>query len=497
MPEPLCCPYCNAYVTAPAGMVEDGRRMVCTRCGETFTYRGPTFEAAQSPPQPSISNAPTAPAELAPVQTRPQWSNRVIGAIVFGLMASMAVGAVVISLATHSVRRSHDSGLPKDRTLPFYLIVFVVIWLIGLAFVAVRELRVRYQRSYAAQRLPLGYVLATVTFLAIGGLAVTILALQISKQRASRPPLEEPRAEVRAVAPAALTALGYIPGDCDLVAGFHVAEINDDPMVREFLKSSSLIPGGSDLSFITNWTGLRRQDIDHAVLGLHIQGELIPRFTLVVRTLRPYDAEALRKTLNASRSPGAGKREFYRIDSDKTTRRYLWFLDDRTIVVGLKNEDLTQVPAQPREGIDHLRPGIAGIIKDRLGAGTPVWVAGLPENWKTQLGLLGPFLKQLGRLPEFLQKVRTCGVWFQFNDGLTVNAAFECTDAVAAHTLELFLIGQQMDSAPSFSLPAPNPQLVPLYYELGRNAKADRNEAWLVLQTKANADTLRKAVAPK
>src|SRR5262249_20185174 len=156
-----------------------------------------------------------------------------------GGMAAMAFVGVLISLGTQSVRRDHDAGLPKDRTLPLYLAVFVGIWVVGLAFVAVRELRVRYQRSYAAQRLPLGYILATVTFLAIGGLAVTMLAVQISKQRASRPPLDESRTEIRAVAPAALPALGYIPADCDLVAGIHIAEINEDPVAREILKSSS------------------------------------------------------------------------------------------------------------------------------------------------------------------------------------------------------------------------------------------------------------------
>jgi hypothetical protein len=489
MPEPLYCPYCNAYVTAPPGSVEDGQRMLCTRCGETFTYHGPAFEVEEAQTQ------PTTPADIALVQTGTPWSNRAIAAIVFGLMASMAVGAVVIALATHSVRRSHDSGLPKDRTLPFYLVGFVVIWLIGLAFVAVRELRIRYQRSYAAQRLPLGYIVATVAFLAIGGLAVTILALQISKQRESRPPLDVSRAEVRVVAPAALAALGYIPGDCDLVAGIHVAEINDDPTVRDFLRSSSFIPGGSDLSFITNWTSLRPQDIDHAVLGLRIQGVLIPRFTLVVRTLRPYDAVALRKTSNASRWPGPSKREYYRVDSEKSNRRYLWFPDDRTVVVGLKNEDLDPVPAQPRDGIDHLPREQAGLIKDRLGAGTPLWITGQPENWKTQLALVGPFVKQLGRLPENLQKVKACGIWCQFNDGLTVNAAFECTDADAAGQLEKFFLGRGKEGN-AFSLPPPTPQLAPLYQELGRNAKADRNESWLVMQTKASVETLRKAVAP-
>jgi hypothetical protein len=412
-------------------------------------------------------------------------------------MAAMAIIGVSFSLATQGVRREHDFGLPKDRTLPLYLAVFVGIWLIGLAFVAVRELRVRYQRSYAAQRLPLGYVLATVTFLAVGGLAVTVLAVQISKQRASRPPLEQPKTEVRAVAPAALAAIGYIPGDCDLVAGFHVAEINDDQAVRDFLKSSSLIPGGSDMSFISHWTGLRAQEIDHAVLGLHIQGELIPRFTLVVRTLRSYDADALRKTLNASRSLGAGKREYYRVDSDKFARRVLWFLDDHTVVVGLKNEDLESVPAKPHDGIDHLPPEVSTIVKERLGAGTPAWIVGRPENWGTQLDLLSNFWKQQAQVLDLLRQVRRFGVWFHFTDGLTLNAAFECADAASAEGLEAHLTGHDEGEKKAFSLRPPVPELESVYQELGKSVKADRNGAWLALQARASAETLRKALAPK
>jgi hypothetical protein len=498
MPEPLSCPYCNAYVTIPTGTVENGQRLLCSRCGETFTYRGlpreAIKEAALQPPTTFGPQLP--PADIAtPEPTRPPWSNRTVAGIILGSMAVMAIIGVSVSLATQGIRREHDSGLPKDRTLPLYLAVFVGIWLVGLAFVAVRELRVRYQRSYAAQRLPLGYVLATVTFLAVGGLAVTVLAVQISKQRASRPPLEESRAGVRAVPPVALLALGYIPDDCDLVAGFHVAEINDDSVTRDFLKSSALIPGASDLSFISNWTGLRLQDIDHAVLGLHIQGQLIPRFTLVVRTLLPYDAEAVRKRLNVSRSPGTGKREYYRVNQDKTTRRVLWFADDHTIVVGLKNEDLEPVPAKPREGIDHLRPEISAMIKERLGAGTPLWVIGRPENWGIQLGLLAQFTKVLGQTLEFMQKVRTIGVWFQFTDGLTLNAAVDCADADAAIALKAFLMGH--DAGKKFRMPPPTKQLEPVYQELGQSAKADLNGAWLVLQAKASAETLRQASAQK
>jgi hypothetical protein len=475
--------------------------LLCSLCGETFSFRGFPREAiVESLPHPVTAYSP--PLEAAstgtPGQIRRRWSNRAIAGMVLGGMAAMATVGLLVSLATQGVRREHDSGLPKERTLPLYLAVFVGIWIVGLAFVAVRELRVRYQKTYVAQRLPLGYVLATVTFLAIGGLAVTVLAVQISKQRASRPALEETKAEVRTMAPASLPALGYLPPDTDLVAGIHVAEILADPVAREFLKQLRLGSADVDLSVIQKWTGLRLEDVDHAVLGLRVKDELIPRFNLVVRTTWAYDAESLRRSIKVHRMPDPGKKELYRLELEKSVLRpVLWFANDRTIIVGLKAEDLVPVPARQREGIDHLLPELSSILKERLGAGTPVWIVGRPENWDPQLGILLHRWKREGQPAEYLKQVRTFGLWFQFNDGLALNAAFQCATPDSALGLEAYLIGYGVDSNKPFSIPAPRPELEPVFRELGQSVKSEHHQAWLVLQTKASAATLRKAIAPK
>src|SRR5262249_22637355 len=158
--------------------VKPGQRLSCPRCGEMFEFRGPPRDGFD--PSPSRFAAPTSPsiAPSVPHASKP-WSNRRIAALVLAGMATMACIGLVLALATQTVRRAHDSGLPKDRRLPLYLSVFAGIWVVGLAFVAVRELQIRHQRSSGTQRLPLGYILATITFLALGGLAVTMLAVQI------------------------------------------------------------------------------------------------------------------------------------------------------------------------------------------------------------------------------------------------------------------------------------------------------------------------------
>jgi hypothetical protein len=496
--EPLCCPYCNAYITLPAGTIQEGQRLLCSRCGDTFAFRGfPRDAITLSVPHPLTAHTPQP--EAASVLTRRPWSNRTIAGMVLAIMAGMALAGVVLSLATQEVRREHDAGLPKSRTLPLYLAVFVGIWVVGLAFVAVRELQVRYQRTMGPQRLPLGYILATITFLAVGGLAVTMLAVQISAQRASRPALDNPTTPlVQAVPPASLSTLGYLPPDTDFIAGVHVAEALADPLAKDFLIRFQL--GGEDASLNTveKWTGLAMQDIDHVVLGLRIRGNLLPRMTLIVRTRRPYDAEAIRKKINASRAPEPGKKELYRVTMEKSlVTPHLWFTDERTLIVGLSGNDLEPVPARPREGVDHLMPELKSFLKDRLSQGTPAWMIGNAQDWDQTLtwNLLFAQLKKDGQPVELLAKVRTFGVSFQFNEGMALNAAFLCMDETTASRLEMSLHGWTRGNAP-FRMPAPKPELEPLYRELGQSLKTEQNNAWIMLQAKASAETMRKAFNP-
>jgi hypothetical protein len=321
--------------------------------------------------------------------------------------------------------------------------------------------------------------------------------VQISKQRASRPALEETKGEVRTIAPASLPALGYLPLDTDLVAGIHVAEILAEPTAREFLTRMRLGPVDGDLSIIQKWTGLRLEDVDHAVLGLRVEGQLIPRFNLVVQTTRPYDAESLRKSMNVSRSPEPSKKELYRVRLEKSLLTPIsWFADDHTLIVGLKPEDLAPVPAKPREGIDHLHADVVNLVKERLGQGTPAWIVGRAENWDLLWRILLDRQAREGQPVELFNAARTFGVWFQFNDGLALNAAVQCADAVSAKALEAYLTGHDLGDKKPFSMPAPPPELAPLYRELGQSLKSDRNDTWVVLQAKASGETMRKAFAP-
>jgi hypothetical protein len=376
------------------------------------------------------------------------------------------------------------------------LSVFVGIWVIGLAFVTVRELQIRNRRLAGTQRLPLGYILATITFLALGGLAVTMLAVQISRQRASRSALDTETPVVPSVPPAALSSLGYLPMDTDFVAGIHVAEALADPVSADFVTHFAIGPG-VDLGAIEKWTGLGLQDIEHIVLGLRVEGMLTPRLMIAVRSVRPYDAELIRGKLHVSRNPIAGKAEVYRLTLENSLLTpHLWFVDDRILIIGGSAKDLEAVPVTPHSGADRLRPELGDLLRERMSQGTPLWMAGAPHGWEQTLvwGLL------LGRQTkderELLGKVSTFGIWFQHGHALTLNAALQATDAMSAKALQAYITGRDLGDKQPFQMPAPRRELEPVYREFGQSLKADRDGAWLLLQAKVSAETVRKAFHP-
>jgi hypothetical protein len=105
--EPLACPYCNASVPVAPG-TPAGERVTCPRCGDAFTLLRPAGEYAPAP-------APD-PEPPGPGQRR---SNRVVAAMVLGVMACMAAGGLALALWTQQERRAHDAGLPgKHRRAP-------------------------------------------------------------------------------------------------------------------------------------------------------------------------------------------------------------------------------------------------------------------------------------------------------------------------------------------------------------------------------------------
>jgi hypothetical protein len=232
------------------------------------------------------------------------------------------------------------------------------------------------------------------------------------------------------VPPAKLAGLGYLPRGTNVLFGLHIREAMQDPLSREFLARLRQGTTGFGLDSVEKWTGLKRDEIDHAILGLKVEDRLPPRLALVVRTRQPYSTDQVRATLKAERRTEREKKTLYRFPMGQLDG-VIWFAGDQTIVVGLTVGDLDEVPLTPAEGLDHLPPALTQLMEERLTPGTQVWAVGHADDWEKTVAR---FL--LVTLPKEDQAgvaaVQSFGLWLQFDRGMTLNAAFRCATAERA-----------------------------------------------------------------
>jgi hypothetical protein len=295
--------------------------------------------------------------------------------------------------------------------------------------------------------------------------------------RPRRVPFEEAPAEnaaVTPVAPAKLAALGYLPSDSSLIIGAHVAEARADKAGQELL-SAPLGLGVAQvrLDSLVKWTGLALSDIDHLVIGTRVEDPLpAPRTVLVIRTREPYDADKVRGKLQARGKAVRGKKELYTIEVPNVPfEPGLWCADEHTLVFGLKRDHLDAVPDTPRPDVDRFGGDIAGVLKERMKPGGPLWVVGHARDWnETAAALLLARLDKADR--ERLLQVRTAAAWVEPGETVKVHATFRCGDAAGAAALAGLFTGPD---------PAARPDL-----------KAFQDEAWVTLQWKTDLDTLRQ-----
>jgi hypothetical protein len=337
-------------------------------------------------------------------------------------------------------------------------------------------------------------------FMACAGLTLALLTKDFRRanDRPRSPDAGTPAVQVRP--PAELSGLGYLPPDTDVIAAVHVAEALEDPTGRLILqrfRPSQVFAEGPDQAAgptdsLQRWSGLRLEEIDHVVLGLNITNRLLPRVILVVQTRQPYDPEKVRAALKARASAEGGK-PLYRFQLEgQRLDAVLWLAGERTLIFGREAEDLQDVPATPRTGIEHLSRPLQTMLRERLGRVAPVWVVGHAEDWDRTAArlLLASRPKEVRRT---LESVKSFGVWLQFGQGLTLNGACHCADEKAARSLETYLV------PPARAERKPLPVLgsgdaEPLARELGQSLNVVRHNDWVSVQAKADAEAVRQAL---
>jgi len=479
----LCCPYCNSPVPPPPG-AQPGQRIACGRCGETFPYRGTeTAFTAEPPPVP----LPPLSEPIAPHR----FSNRGIALAVLGVMAAMALLGLAYALSTQALRRSYDVTLPKTRAIDVPLVARIALglYVAGLVGAIVwgwnrseRAAGAARKRSWS-ERLSVPGLAA----LALIGIGLALLAIQA---RPVRPPLEPPKAKVATVAPADLPALGYLPDDTDLILAVHMAELLDEPTGRDLLKRVGLgTPGGPDLE---KWTGLKLDDIDHAVLGLKLDGDLLTRFTLVVRARGPIDQQHVRDLLKTTARQDVDGRPVYPFVLETglpvlaKVGASAWFADDRTLVVA---KTFDRIPLTPKTGIDHLRPALRQVIQERMGPSAQLWVAAHTDSWDGLNFILRLAISDhLDQGADTFKKVRTLALWLTTGDDVTLRGAFDCADEDAARALAAYL---EPTNRKGFRALFDAPDEGPMARELIDSLKTTQQGTWVDLQAKASAEAVR------
>jgi hypothetical protein len=339
-------------------------------------------------------------------------------------------------------------------------------------------------------------VLAVMGAAAAAGLTFALVTQQFRRDR-DRPKdgPTRPEAVLRPVAPSELAALGYLPGDTNLIVAVHVAEALREPAGREWLERFRLGPMDFGIDSVEKWTGLRWDELDHVVLGLRVDNRLVPRLTLVAQTSRPYDAEKVRNALKAKRLPDPGKRTLWGFRLEQPALQgVLWFAGERTLIVGLSAKDLEGIPPTPMVGPDHLSEELRGLLKERVGRVAQAWVVGHAEEWsKTVAGLVLNTLAKPDR--EALAKVQSFGAWVQVDEAMTVNGAFRCMDEAAAQALEAYL--RQPKTKDSKPLPffRAQPGAEVLAQQVAETLNCNHKDDWVTLQARVKPEVIRQAPA--
>jgi hypothetical protein len=309
----------------------------------------------------------------------------------------------------------------------------------------------------------------------------------VATRRARDPKMSSPPPPaVERVPPLELAALGYLPPETSIIAAVHVAQAERTPAGKELLQRFRL---GTAISVadLDKWTGIKLNEIDHAVLGVTVDNRVLPPVVLVVQTRRPYDAAQVRQALKVTHTTEQGTKTLHHFTPAVGTKlsfaAVLWFASPTTVVVGLAKNDLEKVPDRPATEASQLSGAVRAAIKDRLGQ-ADAWLVGHVEKWDAVSLLLG-FLLEKDSI-QTLSRLRTFAFGLQFDDGVRLNGAARCVDEEATELLVRKwgrLVVPEGDALPK--------ELRPMIRELADTYQRRVKDGWLEIEARASAKGLQ------
>jgi hypothetical protein len=243
--------------------------------------------------------------------------------------------------------------------------------------------------------------------------------------------------------------LGYLPADTNVIAALHVAKLVQEPTGREFLSRLRLGPTDVGMARLGEWTGFQIDDLSDVVLGLKVDDRLLPRLTIVLQTRQPFDdpvgKSRLPAVLKDSPTVERNQKKLYRVPRIATGAE-LWIAGPSTLVMSMLAGGMDDVPLTPRTGMDHLPRAFQSFPTDPFIAKSQAWVIGHAEHWDQTA--IWPLLAPVGGAKlEPLKDIQTFGLWVQFDRGVALKGACQCTSPAAARVVEDSVHTLLMDKA--------------------------------------------------
>jgi hypothetical protein len=221
-------------------------------------------------------------------------------------------------------------------------------------------------------------------------------------------------------------AIGFLPPDTNLIAFVDVAQALHEPIGREVLTRLHLGNLALDAARLESWTGLKLDEMDKLFLGMRLDDRLIPRVTLVVKTLKAYDEARVRSALKNPKEITRNKRRLVRFSVGQgPLSGAVWFPADTILVAALSPEDLDEVPPTPYPGLHHLPPPLQGVINQKLDNEAAIWIIGNSDDYeKTAAWAL--LSRLTGRSLDPFIGLQTWAISIRLGEalGLTANCRF-------------------------------------------------------------------------
>ena len=229
--------------------------------------------------------------------------------------------------------------------------------------------------------------------------------------------------------PTELIGLGFLPKRCNLVAGIQFDEIENDPQASKLLANPRPPYLNLLLTLLESGTGLKVEDLDHAVLGANLKSLSC---TLVVATRKNYDIAKLAKLLGDKIDDHQGKPVYALQSLAGFKGNGLWALlasfegrvwcpDSQVLVLAIRLSGnmvdskikpilVDDLPFPPWKADEGLSEEIKDVLTKRLDRYSLAWVAGHNEDTNLLLGFLGASLPPGAKDQNELKRVKRFGL---------------------------------------------------------------------------------------